>query len=592
MVYVDMVGYSRLIGLDDAGTLARLNRLRAEVIDVAVRSRGGTIRQTAGDSLLITFDSITEAVSCAVTIQQGIPEVDRDAPAGRRMRFRVGIHMGDAIADGSDLHGDSVNIAVRLQSVARPGSICVSRAVHDHIRDRIGHTFQPLGALSLKNIARPVEAFLLQVTAEGGDPAVPASPAQSNLHSPELLADAGTASHRPAIAMLPLRDVGQDAVGGYFCEGLMHEVVASLATFRELFVVSSSSTLALPPDATRSQDRAGHALGVRYVVTGTVARHGERIRVAVELTDTESRSIVWSDRYETSERDMVVAQDAAARRIAYSLLPHLRHSELRRAVRKPPSSQNAYDLVLQAQHSMCRLGNVDRRRARELLLRAVRRDRTYAMAYALLSHWHVFQVAESRTSDLGGDERAALEYSALALEHDPFDALALAIHGHAQAYLFHRLHDAIETFDRATIVSPNSPIAWAMSSPTYGYQGDGAAAVRRAEYALRLSPLDPYAHIFHGRLGFAHYINGTFSEAIQWDRRSLAKEPNFLGVLRHYTGSLVALGLLDDARAAAARILALRPGFSVSQFIQHYPIADPELSRQYADRLIRAGLPE
>jgi tetratricopeptide (TPR) repeat protein len=289
---------------------------------------------------------------------------------------------------------------------------------------------------------------------------------------------------------------------------------------------------------------------------------------------------------------LFAAQDAVATRIVYSLLPHLRQSELRRAIRKPPTDMDAYDLVLQAQHRLYRLNDADRAAALELLLRAIERDPSYAMAYALLAHWHVFQVAENRSQDQQRDQQAAARYSAMALDLDPSDPLALAVHGHAVAYLFRQLEAAIEIFDRAIASSPNSPIAWGMSSPTYAYLGDGPTAVARAEYALRLSPLDPYAHIFHGRLGLAHFVNGDMGESVYWTRRSLAKEPRYVGPLRPLIAALAALGRHDEAREAAAQLLALQPDFHVGRFIAQYPIADQKLAADYRAWLLAAGLPE
>jgi TolB-like protein/Tfp pilus assembly protein PilF len=374
----------------------------------------------------------------------------------------------------------------------------------------------------------------------------------------------------------------------YFIEGLCHGIVASLAAFRELFVVSANSTINMsgnPQDVIKQ-------LKVRYVLSGTAARRGTQIRLDYELTDTETSSVVWSDRHTASSADLFAAQDAAAAQIAYSLLPHLRQTELVAALRKSPTNMDAYDLVLQALHRLYRFETVDHLEAFRLLGQAIGRDPNYAMAHALMAHWYDLEIGEGRSQDVEQDRRESERYSKIALSLDPSDPIALAIHGHCTAYLSGALDRAVSIFDRALASSPNSPIAWGMSSPTYSYLGDGPLAIARAEYALRLSPMDPYAHVFHAYLGLAHYVNGTHEDAILWTRRSLSTSPRFVAAMRHLVGSFVALGRLDEAREMAARLLSVDPRFRVRHFIEHYPIKDPDRAKAYADQLLAAGLPE
>ena len=223
VVYADMVGYSRLIGLDDAGTLQRLRSLRSNLIDPAIEQYGGRIVQTGGDSLLIVFDSIDGAVRCAVEVQQQVPTYDGNQPLDRAIRFRVGINIGDAIADGTDLHGDAVNIATRLQAECPPGGICVSRSVHDHVHDRLNLTFEPLGAVRLKNIARPVEAFVVKLDSGAGSPESVKRPYVDNLPEGLPLPD------RPSIAVLAFTNMSGDPEQDYFADGIVEEIVTALS---------------------------------------------------------------------------------------------------------------------------------------------------------------------------------------------------------------------------------------------------------------------------------------------------------------------------------------------------------------------------
>ncbi|HWL80755.1 MAG TPA: adenylate/guanylate cyclase domain-containing protein [Roseomonas sp.] len=578
VAFLDLVAYSRLIEADEEGTLDRWAELRLQVIEPRVAERKGRIVERLGDGLLLEFQSAVEATGWALGLQAALRERSvaqargPEAPTNAPLAVRIAIHVGDVVTEGDHIHGEGVNIAARLQEFAEPGGVVLSAAVHEQVGNVLRYDAVDLGPLPLKNIGRLIRAFSVPPIGPDGPHRAAALP-----------------SHRPSIAVLPLRSIGPDPVEPYFAEGLAHDVVGSLAAFRELFVVSSNSTLGL---ASEAAEAAAQALVVRYVVTGTVSRRGERLRIAVELSDTETRSVVWTDRYDTPASDLFAAQDAAATRIAYSLLPQLRRSELDHARRKPPSSQDAYDLVLQAMHHLYRLDEAERAAARPLLLRAVQRDPDSAMAHALLAHWHLLQVGESNSTDVESDRREAARHATRAVELDPSDPLGLAMYGHAVGFLFGQLDSAVEAFDRALASSPNSPIGWGMSSPTYAYLGDGPTAIARAEYALRLSPLDPYAHVFQGFLGLAHFVNGTHEESVRWSRRALAANPRFVGVLRHLTGSLVALGRQDEARETAARLLAVVPDFRVRRFLARYPIQDNARVEAYAALLLQAGLPE
>jgi adenylate cyclase len=265
VVYADMVGYSRLIGLDDAGTLQRLRRLRTEVIDPAIEEHGGRVVQTGGDSLLIVFDSIDGAVRCAVEVQQQVPIHDGDQPPDRSIRFRVGINIGDAIADGTDLHGDAVNVVARLQAECPPGSICVSRSVRDHVHGRLDLTFEELGSLNLKNIARPVEAFVLKVDAA-------ATPAKS---VERFLVHNTTRDlpllNKPSIAVLAFTDMSGGPDQEYFSDGVADDIITGLSRIRWLYVIARNSSFIYKGKAVDVK-RVGRELGVRYVLEGSVRK--------------------------------------------------------------------------------------------------------------------------------------------------------------------------------------------------------------------------------------------------------------------------------------------------------------------------------
>ena len=291
-----MVGYSRLIGLDDAGTLARLRALRRNLIDPSISDHGGQVVQTGGDSLLVVFDSIDGAVRCAVKLQQEVPIHDADQPPDRAIRFRIGIEIGDAIPDGSDLHGEAVNVAARLQAECPPGEICVSRSVRDHVHGRLSLGFRELGAVSLKNIARPIEAFLV-----GSDISEKSKLAIPRHDGPSL-------PDKPSIAVLPFTNFSNDPEQEYFADGMVEEIITALARIRWLFVIARNSTFTYKGRAVDLK-QVGRELGVRYVLEGSVRKGGGQVRITAQLIEAEEGTHLWADRFDGPLEDVFEIQD-------------------------------------------------------------------------------------------------------------------------------------------------------------------------------------------------------------------------------------------------------------------------------------------
>ena len=330
VIYADMVGYSRLIGLDDAGTLERLRALRRNLIDPAIEEHGGGIVQTGGDSLLVVFDSIDGAVRCAVQVQQQMPIHDGDRPPDRAIRFRVGINIGDAIANGTDLHGDAVNVASRLQAECPPGGICVSRSVRDHVHGRLELTFEALGTLSLKNITRPIEAYVLKaansvVTSEPAT--VLALGANASLPLPQ----------RPSIAVLPFANLSADPDEEYFSDGIADDIITELSRDRQLFVIARNSSFSYR-DRSIEVKQVARELGVRYVVAGSVRRAAKRVRINAQLIDAIDGNQIWAERYDHEVGDLFSLQDEITVALIRAILPTVTDAEQRRILRKQPTS--------------------------------------------------------------------------------------------------------------------------------------------------------------------------------------------------------------------------------------------------------------
>ena len=377
VVHADMVGYSRLIGLDDAGTLERLRALRRNLIDPAIEEHGGRIVQTGGDSLLIVFDSIDGAVRCAIKVQQGVPTHDRDQTPDRAIRFRVGINIGDAIADGTDLHGDAVNVAARLQAECPPGGVCVSRSVRDHVHGRLNLAFEALGPLTLKNIARPVEGFVLRVDGVATVPSVE----RILVHDLER---ALSLPERPSLAVLPFANLSADPEQEYFSDGVADDIITELSRDRTLFVIARNSSFTYRG---RSVDvkQIGLELGVCYVVEGSVRRSGDRIRVTAQLVDAQTGNHVWAERYNRDVEHVFALQDQIAEAIVTAVYPAVRDAEQQRALRKTPASLNAWEAYQRGMWHQSKGTTAGNEEARLLFKRAIELDQGFAAPFAGLA---------------------------------------------------------------------------------------------------------------------------------------------------------------------------------------------------------------
>jgi TolB-like protein/class 3 adenylate cyclase len=441
VVHADVVGYSRLIGLDDVGTLERLSALRRTLIEPAINEHGGRIVNTAGDSLLIVFESVDGAVRCAMTVQQKVPAYDGDQPPDRAIRFRFGINVGDVIPDGTDVHGDVVNVAARLQSECQPGGICVSRAAREHVRDRRDLVFEELGALKLKNISRSVEALLLkfddQTKQKGLSRLDPVPPFD-----------------RPSIAVLPFQNMSGDPEQEYFADGIVEEIITGLSRIRSLHVIACNSSVSYKgksPDVRQ----VGKELGARYILEGSVRKAAERIRITGQLIDATTGAYLWADRFEGDLTDIFQLQDSVTFSVVGTIEPRIRTAEMERVLRKPTESLEAYDLILRARWTHdTREASLEE--AASLCRRAIALDPNYAVAHAVLARmlWTIAAHQLSQPSEEQLAEYADLARNAVRL--GPTDTETLCLAGYIIALLGGDLAEGIAIVDRALSYNPNS----------------------------------------------------------------------------------------------------------------------------------------
>ncbi len=429
------------------------------------------------------------------------------------------------------------------------------------------------GAEMLKTIPR--RGYLLQAEVE------PEGAAAARAALPE---------DRPSIAVLPFRKDGADAEEAYFADGIVEGIVHVLSGLDRIVVVSRGSALAVA-EGTPDPREVGRKLGVRYVLYGGVRRAGARLRITTELSEAESGAVLRADRHEGDTADIFALQDRIADSVAATVVPELRERELGRALRKPASSLTAYDLVLRALDQARRVEPAAHAAARALLEEALRLDPGSALARAQLALLHMLDVAEGWAQDLHAAYAEAADLSRQAMELDPADPLAIAIHAHTLSYLRRDYAAAWRLLEKAMRLGPSCAWAFAWGSATAGYLGQAADAVRLAAIAVRLSPFDPFLHMFEHLLSQAHYLAGEHEEAVRWALRSAAANPRHAPNQRVLVASLVALGRMDQARVAAARIAEGDPAFRLGAFAARTPLP-PGVREAFCDRLRQAGLPD
>jgi len=588
VVAFDVVNFTALVEADEERVLAAWRALR-RAIDPLITAGGGRIFKALGDGLLVEFASPVDATRTALGVQAAIA---RDLAAGGddvRLELRSAIHMGQVTVEGADLMGDGINVVSRLQAHAPVGGVLVSAAVMDLIAGRIDQPIEELGPLSLRNISRPVHAYAVGPVRPSAMATAPA-PAAGPMSVPKTMIDRFQ-RRRPSIAVLPFIDQAAEGGTSWFSDGLVEDIIAALSCLPELIVISRASVLRYRGTA-HDPLQIHRELAVRYLLTGSVRRDGDRVRLSAELTDCEAGTAIWSDRLAGEAGDLFKLQDELSAKVVATIAPQVQESELRRVLRKHPESLDAYECVLRGLDLLYRQENDPYTKALPLFERALALDPRYATAYALAATCYGERYYDGTSPDPTGDHMEAERLSRLALTFDRFDPLALSLCGHIRSWLFRDYDHAIELFDRALAANPSAAIAWARSSATFSYIGEPREARRRVDIGLRLSPYDAHVFFSYGLAGLAAYASGDYAEAASWGRKSMAANPRFVGNMRFLAASLAANGQFREARQVGQDLLRLNPRFSARKFAAGHAFKDPEMRLRFADHLVLAGLPE
>jgi adenylate cyclase len=605
----DVEGYSRLMGDDEAATVRTITEYR-EIIASTVSGHGGRVVDAPGDNVLAEFSSVVDAVRCAVEVQRELRSRNAALPDARRMRFRIGINLGDVIVEGERLYGDGVNIAARLESLAEGGGICVSGTAYDQIEGKLPFECEFLGEHTVKNIVRPVRVYRVHLQPRPS-PGPPSRKARASRRvvtgvigavlAMALLGAGGWVGWRwlttpesaglplpdkPSVAVLPFANLSQDPAQEYFSDGVTEDLITGLSKVSGLFVIARNSVFTYKGKPVKVGE-VGRDLGVRYVLEGGVQRAGSRVRITAQLVDAATGYHIWAERYDREVRDIFALQDEVTQRIVRALAVKLTEAEKGRVGRAPTGVLEAYDLVLRGHEERKRTTREGNAEARRLFVKALDLDPEYAAAYAGLSwthlqSWQLLWSTDRATLDRARElaERAIALDSTLANAHDLL----------GQIYLWQKDHDrAIAEAERAVALAPNDADGYETLAEILGWSGRPEESITLIKRAMRLNPHYPFFYLW--TLGHAYYLTERRQEALDAFGKIVQQNPNFVPAHAFRAVLLSELGQAKEAREAWDTASRLSPAASMPILRDRLPYKRPADLERLLAAAHRAGMP-
>jgi len=577
----DVVGYSRLMEQDEAGTLAALRTRRHDVLMPSVTHHGGRVFKLMGDGVFIEFSSVVNAVECAVDIQKAMQAKNESGPTERPIQLRIGINMGDVVVEGSDLYGDGVNLAARLETLADPGGICISGDVYRHVRSKLNLDFQDMGEQKVKNIAEPVHAY--RVKTNGSEPGGPEAMA--------AVRPLAARPMRPSIAVLPFTNMSGDPEQEYFADGMVEDIITALSRFNQLFVIARNSTFTYKGRAVDIRQVAKE-LDVRFVLEGSVRKAGGRVRITGQLIDAASGAHLWADKFDGGVEDVFDLQDKITASVVGAIEPTLRKVEIERARRRPVENLDAYDLYLRALPHVYAFRPDENLKALELLNSAIALDPAYAPALAFAAWCYEQRLVRGWAAVGKDDARIAISLAQRAIAADGDDAMVMACAGFVLVMVGRDYDTGLHAVRRGLELNPGSGFVAFISATALLMGGFSEEALSQAERAIVLSPMDPGAFLFLTITALAHLFSGRPEQALEFAGRSAALYPDWDTTYWALVPAYVQLDRMAEARAALARLVSLSPGLTVSGARQRLPIRNTESLEVVLQSFRKAGLPE
>ena len=569
----DVVGYSRMMQADEAGTLAALKSRRSEILQPLVSKHHGRVVKVMGDGVLVEFASAVNAVACSVELQEAMDSANASLAEDRRIILRIGLNLGDVMVEGGDIYADGVNIASRLEALADPGSVFVSRTVYNHVRGKLKLGFDDLGDQQLKNIAEPVRIYRVQSLNEAeGDPML-------------ALPD------KPSIAVLPFQNMSVDPEQEYFADGIVEEIITALSRMRWLFVIARNSSFTYKGRAVGVK-QIGRELGVRYLLEGSVRKAGNKIRITGQLIDCATSAHLWADRFEGALGDIFDLQDQVTASVVGAIAPKLEQAEIERSRRKPTESLDAYDYYLRGMAAFNRWtpeGNIE---ALSMFQRAIELDPQFASAYGFAVRCYNQRKANGWPSDRRRDALEVAKLAQRAAELGKDDAVALALAGIGLVWVVGDLEQGAALIERALALNPNWAWAWLFSGWAQMWLGEPEVAIERLVRAMRLSPRESQMFGMEAAMAWAHFFAGRYQEAMSWAEKAVREQSNYFPALSILAGSCSMAGREAKARSTLESLRRLDPDLRISTLGEAFPIRRPEHFARFAQALQKAGLPD
>lgn len=570
----DVVGYSSLMAADEAGTLSALKTHRADVFDPLIARHGGRVVKLMGDGVLVEFGSIVNAVQAAIAIQMA------SAQSGNPIRLRIGINLGDVIIEGDDLYGDGVNVAARLEQMADAGGILISDDIHRYSAGKVDGQFEELGERQFKNIAKPVRVWRWQGQTAGTGTGKPEKARQGE---PLSLPD------KPSVAVLPFDNMSGDPEQEYFADGVVEALTAALSRIKSFFVIARNSAFAYKGRPTNVRD-IGRELGVGYVLEGSVQRAGGRVRITVQLIETETGAHIWAEKYDGSLDDIFDLQDSITEQVAGALQPSIRLAEIDRVGRKRPQDLGAYDYTMRAFKHVWALEKDETAKGLRLLDEALSIEPDYPLALALAAWCHAQSSVYNWASDIAASKNEALWLAERAADISADDPLILTVLG--TVHTFVRNYGAARVLlQRAVALDPNSAWAWSRLGWLATYADRPSEARENFERSLRLSPLDPMNFNNYVGLGSACQVAGDDNGAAEMFLRALDERPNAFWIHRNLSAALLGAGRIEEARRSRDVLLKAYPEMTVTRF-KDAMVFSPAVLDRIGKQLLDLGIPE
>ena len=569
----DVVGYSRMMQADEAGTLTALKSRRSDILQPLVSKHYGRLVKVMGDGVLVEFASAVNAVACSVELQEAMDSANASLAEDRRIILRIGLNLGDVMVEGSDIYGDGVNIASRLEALADPGSVFVSRTVYNHVRGKLKLGFEDLGDQQLKNIAEPVRIYRVQSLNEARG------------HPMLVLPD------KPSIAVLPFQNMSVDPEQEYFADGIVEEIITALSRMRWLFVIARNSSFTYKGRAVGVK-QIGRELGVRYLLEGSVRKAGNKIRITGQLIDCATSAHLWADRFEGALGDIFDLQDQVTASVVGAIAPKLEQAEIERSRRKPTESLDAYDYYLRGMAAFNRWtpeGNIE---ALSMFQRAIELDPQFASAYGFAVRCYNQRKANGWPSDRRRDALEVAKLAQRAAELGKDDAVALALAGIGLVWVVGDLERGAALIERALTLNPNWAWAWLFSAWAQMWLGEPEVAIERLVRAMRLSPQESQMFGMEAAMAWAHFFAGRYQEAMSWAEKAVREQSNYFPALSILAGSCSMAGREAEARSTLESLRRLDPDLRISTLGEAFPIRRPEHFARFAQALQKAGLPD